>query len=54
MIHTLIIFNEKPHKTNPFAGSNSGVCKLAISARVLKQAAKNTKIRTIIPIRATY
>ena len=40
----------KLHKTNPLAGSNSGIYIGAIRAIVLKQLARNTKIRAIIPI----
>ena len=46
--------SKKLHTINPFAGINSGVCIATKSARVLKQAAENMKIRTIIPIKAIF
>ena len=50
MVPIFIIFREKLQNTKPFAGINSGICIIAIMARELKQAAENTKMRTIIPI----
>lgn len=49
VVPILIIFSEKLQNTKPFYGINSGICIIAIMPRELKQAAENTKIRTIIP-----